>query len=183
MNVDNKIIERLLADKALGELSEDVSILLDAVIAENPGAMDELNSNCEVVSLAKRALDREGERWRLHLPPLSVKADPRRVWRRAGLCGALAACAMIGLCVGLYLSSGQARPQDVAWQPPKAAPPGSIASMESTANVQDMPPTASSSQFWSISNLMQNTKTAGEDRPQRRLPQTGLWELEKRVTR
>jgi hypothetical protein len=100
MNADT--LERLLTDKALGGLGDDVDALLDAYLEMNPSAAEKAAQTREIVSGAAEMLRLKQAR---PLPPLPVermlRAGKTGAWIRPAMrIAVLAACLLIGLLGG-----------------------------------------------------------------------------------
>jgi ferric-dicitrate binding protein FerR (iron transport regulator) len=91
--MNQEIIERLVIDKASGELTPDAAALLDDWLRREPGAKAEAAEIEETLALAKRALIHEEE-----------KAILRPKFRRPAWlpwAAGMAACFVAGLALGL----------------------------------------------------------------------------------
>jgi len=91
--MNQEIIERLVIDKASGELTPDTAALLDDWLRHEPGAKAEAAEIEETLALAKRALAREEE-----------KAILRPKFRHAAWlpwAAGMAACFVAGIGLGL----------------------------------------------------------------------------------
>jgi anti-sigma factor RsiW len=93
--MNEEIIERLLIDKASGELPADASALLDAWLAREPDARAQARQIDDTLRLAKLALAGPAE-----TALLRPRFQPPAWFRRAAL---MAACFAAGLGLGLFL--------------------------------------------------------------------------------
>jgi len=106
-------LERLLIDRAVGELSDDVNELLDAWLAGPPNAGVEF---AETVALAQQALRPAKP---VVLPPPTYSAKRHVTWRVPVWAVGMAACFVAGLAVARLGS----HPPQLA----KAEPPARVA--------------------------------------------------------
>lgn len=128
------VLERLLIDKAAGQLSPDVSELLEAHLQHEPAARSDAAEIGETLWLARAALK---ERSVIPLPrPSATSRAPSRAW-------AMAACFVCGLSLGI-LAIGE-----------RSAPP--IASIPQTPVIA----VAGKSDFWSVHRLRAGSPSAG----------------------
>ena len=151
--MNDEILERLVLDRALDALPEDVEALLDDYLANNPAHAARLLQMEETVSLAKTAMKPPHA---LKLPPLKVTPlpidHPKHNNARRFLRPLQMAAAFI---LGIGLSSILLR--HTAPMPP--APATVMASAESK-------PQASASSFWSAERLFKmDSKTDGPALP------------------
>ena len=118
MAIDREILERLLIDRALGELSPDAEALLEDYLAREPEASEEAEEIARAADLARRALTPSEEVDSHPLPPLLLYGRWRILWRAGVRAAALAACLLIGVGVGLWLSQSKQvieTQQEIAW--------------------------------------------------------------------
>ena len=107
MAIDPEILERLLIDRALGELSPDAEALLDDYLAREPEASEEAEEIARTADLARRALAPSDEVDSHALPPLLLGKRRGVLWRVGARAAALAACLLIGVGVGLWFSQSK----------------------------------------------------------------------------
>jgi hypothetical protein len=144
--MNEKILERLLIDRALGGLAPDVAALLEAYLDKDPGPAGLRREIDETVRLAGSALPRPPLR---ALPPPKFVAFPRRSraaahpWRQWWPVE-LAAVFVAGLMFGLWSSRPPLPPasrpdpgQTIALQMPAGSESGT-ASFWSTARVAEL---------------------------------------------
>jgi anti-sigma factor RsiW len=122
----SEALERLLTDRALGELSPDVEELLETHLEREPAARIEAEKISETLRLARRALAGQPA---VALPVL------RPSWRLPFRALAMAACFVGGLSLGIFAMRGRNEPPRVT---------ASIPSHEMSAIT-----TADESDFWS----------------------------------
>jgi anti-sigma factor RsiW len=123
------VLERLLIDRAAGELSPDVEELLEAHLQQEPAARREAAEIEETLRLARLAL--AGQKV-VELPgPRPFSRIPSWAW-------AMAACFVCGLSLGIFGVRGRSA----------ALNPASVASRETAAIT-----TADESGFWSARRL------------------------------
>jgi len=118
MAIDPEILERLLIDRALGELSPDAEALLEDYLARQPEASEEAQEIARTADLARCALTPSEEFDSHALPPLLLGKRGRILWRVGARAAALAACLLIGVGVGLWLSQSKQvveTQQEIAW--------------------------------------------------------------------
>ena len=115
MSLDEKTLERLLIDRALGGLSEDVNALLEAHLGHDRRAQAIADQIADTVSLAKKAVAEPRELPLRRLPPLP--SVPRRVafslpnrWKLFRQVTALAASVLLGLGMGTWLLRAEPEP-------------------------------------------------------------------------
>ena len=111
-------LEALLIDRALGQLSPDVEMLLAEHLATNPDAARAAARLSETVALAATVLQRPAPR--LKLPPPAVALFPPRRFRR-GLALAASFAAGVGVAL-LGLRSVAPQPAVVLARAPAPAP-------------------------------------------------------------
>ena len=107
MAIDPEILERLLIDHALGELSPDAEALLADYLAREPKASEEAEEIARAVDVARCALTPSEDAKPYSLPPLLLYARWRILWRAGARAAALAACLLIGVGVGLWFSQSK----------------------------------------------------------------------------
>jgi anti-sigma factor RsiW len=100
----NEVLERLLIDRAVGELPPDVAELLGAYLLRDPAARKEAAQIGETLRLARLALAGQPE-VRLTAPKPSWLA-PNWAWR-------MAACFVCGLSIGIFTMRGRNEPPRV----------------------------------------------------------------------
>ena len=110
MDVDPQLLERLMLDKALGQLSEDAEALLAAVVAEDATRRSHQSQLIQAAALAREALKRRGASPPLELPPLATPLRRRQRRPAALMPLALAGCLLLGLCAGRLLPRGRPSP-------------------------------------------------------------------------
>jgi anti-sigma factor RsiW len=155
--MNEKILERLLADRALGGLSPDVAALLEAYLEIDPAQASLRREMDETVRLAARALPRPRSR---PLPPPKFAACPseirveRLAWR-SWWPVELAAAFVLGLALGL----GVLRPSQ-----PLASRTGSdaLATAPSSPASPSSPPA-----FWSMARLVKPESNGSAPAPPR----------------
>jgi anti-sigma factor RsiW len=125
----NDVLERLLIDRAAGELSPDVEELLEAHLQQEPAARREAAEIEETLRLARLALAGQ---------PAVALPGSRTSWRVPSWAWAMAACFVCGLSLGIF----SARDRSAA---PRTA---SIPNRETAAIT-----TADESGFWSARRL------------------------------
>ncbi len=97
MNVEPHLLERLMLDRALGQLSEDVEALLAAVVAEDAGRNSRQSELLTTAAQAHEAMKRRSVSAGLELPPLAARPRQRSRWRAAVMAIAMAGCLLVGL--------------------------------------------------------------------------------------
>ena len=107
MAIDPEILERLLIDRALGELSPDAEALLEDYLAREPEASEEAEEIARAVDAARCALTPSEEVDSHSLPPLLLGKRGGILWRVGARAAALAACLLIGVGVGLWFSQSK----------------------------------------------------------------------------
>ena len=107
MAIDPEILERLLIDRALGELSPDAEALLEDYLAREPEASEKAEEIARTVGAARCALAPSEEVDSHALPPLLLYGRWRFLWRGGARAAALAACLLIGVGVGLWFSQSR----------------------------------------------------------------------------
>jgi anti-sigma factor RsiW len=107
MELAPDILERLLIDRNVGQLTADAEALLDAYLSANTAGRQLAIEIAATVSLAQRTLASQASRDHAALPPLQVLRQRRAVgggpvqrYLRAGLLAA--ACLVAGLGVGRW---------------------------------------------------------------------------------
>jgi anti-sigma factor RsiW len=102
--MNNEVLERLLIDRAAGELPPDVEELLEAHLLQNPAASKEAAQIGETLRLARLALAGQPE---VPLPALQPSWHvPNWAWR-------MAACFVCGLSIGIFAMRGRHEPPRV----------------------------------------------------------------------
>ena len=143
MKVPREILERLLADRALGALDPDVESLLEAYLAHDPDLRKLAHEFGHTVALARRAVEATRPSIPTDLPQLKLGPAPKargvRLWLLGIRAATLAACLAIGLLLGVTLFRNTAA--QVPSQLPSLPP---LVLAESTASAD------TTSQFWSI---------------------------------
>ncbi len=160
--MDTQTLERLLIDRALGQLPPDTRELLDAWLAEHPSAKALNQAVEETVTAARSAL---AESPPSMVPPFPAKAIGRAGrlapgWRMAGKAASLAACVLIG--VGLHAAWKAESSQD-------AAPPEAVRIVR---NVQPIPFAQAAAEpespgFWSAKRLEEQARQRRPERGKR----------------
>ena len=107
MAIDREILERLLIDRALRELSPDAQALLEDYLAREPEASEEAEEIARTVDAARCALARSEEVNSHSLPPLLLGKRGGILWRVGARAAVLAACLLIGVGVGLWFSQSK----------------------------------------------------------------------------
>ena len=145
MPLDTDTLERLATDRAVGELAPDTAELLNAYLDHDPGAGRLAQQVERTVGLARQAMG--PERLDVSLPPFAGLARYRtRLWlRHAALA---AACAMVGLGLGLWLGP--------------VAPTHGTDGAQPVARHSQAADDAGSPGFWSVSRLLD--RSAERDR-------------------
>jgi len=92
------VLERLLIDRAAGELAPDVEELLECHLQQEPAARREAAEIGETLRLARLAL--------AGLPAVALPAV-RPSWRAAPWAWAMAACFVCGLSLGIFAARGR----------------------------------------------------------------------------
>ena len=143
-------LERLLIDRAAGELPPDTSALLEAFLRTDPAASKQAAQLKEAMTLAKKALTPSSES-ALPAPafnrPLRVvesKSAPVRLLPQWAY--GMAACFICGVAVGWFMLHPQAKP--------------SRQETFVTASVAS-PAAPADSGFWSVARLSQLNSTVG----------------------
>jgi anti-sigma factor RsiW len=131
------VLERLLIDRAAGELSPDVEELLEAHLQQDPAARREAEEIGETLRLARLALAGQTI---VALPGL------RSSWRVPSWAWAMAACFVCGLSLGIFGARGRSALPRIA----------SIPSRETAAIT-----TADESGFWSARRLQAGLPPVG----------------------
>lgn len=83
MKLDPEIVERLLMDRSLGQLDQDVETLLDTFISADPALQRLAGEIGSTVSLARRTFDEKNRPEEATLPPWHGLVPPKS--RRLGL--------------------------------------------------------------------------------------------------
>ena len=104
----SEALERLLTDRALGELSPDVEELLETHLQREPAARIEAAQIRETLRLARRALAAQ---------PAVALPIPRPPWRLPFRVLAMAACFVAGLALGILTVRGRIEPSHAASAP------------------------------------------------------------------
>jgi anti-sigma factor RsiW len=100
----NEVLERLLVDRAVGELPPDVEELLGAYLLQHPAARKEAAQIRETLRLARLALAGQAA---APLPALNTSWHvPNWAWR-------MAACFVCGLSLGIFAMRGRNEPPRV----------------------------------------------------------------------
>ncbi|MCY3767257.1 MAG: hypothetical protein OXH06_17705 [Gemmatimonadetes bacterium] len=150
MTMKPESLEGLLIDRALGELSPEVTELLDAYLQANPAAAEQAAAWTETWRGAVRATAFDVEGRLQPLPKLKPRGSNTWNWRiRRGELLRLAACLIIGVTAAWGLFTAQ----------PEKAPAPAVASQPS--------------KFWSVNRLKEiySRPSARKHRPMRhRLP-------------
>jgi anti-sigma factor RsiW len=94
------VLERLLIDRAAGELSPDVQELLESHLEQEPAARKEAAEIAETLRLARLALAGQ---------PAMVWPASRPSWRVPPWAWAMAACFVCGLCLGIFAVRGRSQ--------------------------------------------------------------------------
>jgi anti-sigma factor RsiW len=131
MNRDT--LERLMMDRALGELEPDIGELLDAHLKNDPQAANEVREITETLLLAKRAFTRASEPalpapifdHRILAFPNRPPAARRVLYRISGM----AACVATGAFLGILLARQSVLPS-APKTPSEAVAPAIMASSE-----------------------------------------------------
>jgi anti-sigma factor RsiW len=97
----NEVLERLLIDRAAGELPPDVRELLEAHLLENPLARQEAVQIGETLRLARMALAGQPA---VPLPVLQPS------WHVSNWAWRMAACFVCGLSLGIFAMRGRNEP-------------------------------------------------------------------------
>jgi anti-sigma factor RsiW len=147
--MDIETLERLLIDRAAGELPPDTTALLDAFLEKEPELAALALRTDETIRLAKQVLDAPRP---VRLPPLKTAALLRgrertsvaRRWRNDWAYG-MAACFAAGLVAGLLVLREMTLP--VARPPARNG--GTVAQA-----------TPVESEFWSVQNLRSQNRNA-----------------------
>lgn len=139
MNLD--LLEPLLRDRALGELSPAVSALLDAHLAQDPAAARRAAEIAETVNVARAAVaaPQPAPRRALDLARLQDHRPVSRTTVRRTEVLALAACLTLGLGLGWWLRTARA--------PAPAPSPAGLTRLVSA------PPAEPAARFWSVSHF------------------------------
>ena len=95
--MNKEVLERLLMDRAVGELPPDVEVLLEDHLDEHPEARKEAVAIGETVRLARQALAGQ---------PAEVLPAREPAWYRPSWAWGMAACFVGGLCLGLLGARG-----------------------------------------------------------------------------
>ncbi len=96
--MNNEVLERLLIDRAAGELSPDVEELLEAHLLQHPAAREEAAQIGETLRLARRALAGQ--------PAVTLPAQ-QPSWRVPNWAWRMAACFACGLLLGIFSIRGR----------------------------------------------------------------------------
>ncbi|HOB76342.1 MAG TPA: hypothetical protein PKG54_17665 [Phycisphaerae bacterium] len=158
--MDSTTLERLLMDRALGQLSPDTEALLAAWLAEHPAART-LGEEIELTVAAARNTLTAGPA--IPVPSFPAAEIVRRagrswsMWRMAGKAASLAACVLLG--IGLHaLWNSEASPHAPHIEP--------LQLVENSAPAP-LPPVAAPSPesgFWSANRLREQVR---QRRPER----------------
>lgn len=130
----NPMIDKLLTDRALGELPPEAAWLLDRYLAEHPEYCPLSRQTEETIRLARLALSEENATGK----PMSHVATVRRVagvrpMRLAGRAASLAACVLLGVWIGLAVGGRGDRPIAAKPEPPAVSAAGASAAMPGAA--------------------------------------------------
>lgn len=137
MNADT--LERLLIDRAEGQLPPDVRELLDDHLQREPSARREAAEIDETLRLARLALADE---------KVVALPSPRKGWRIPTTAWPMAACFLGGLFLGLLTLPARSVNRPIAI----AAPPQIVAAATPPIFTQN-------SSFWSVSRLRTESST------------------------
>jgi anti-sigma factor RsiW len=96
--MNNEVLERLLIDRAAGELSPDVEELLEAHLQQDPAARKEAAEIGETLRLARLALAGQ---------PAVALPVPRPPWPVPNWAWRMAACFVCGLLLGIFAIRGR----------------------------------------------------------------------------
>ncbi|MGP8199204.1 MAG: anti-sigma factor family protein [Limisphaerales bacterium] len=107
------VLERLLIDRAAGELAPDVEELLEAHLEREPAARREAAEIEETLRLARLAL--AGQKV-VELP------ETRPAWRAPSWAWAMAACFVCGLLLGIFALRGRIATLAIASVPSQPSP-------------------------------------------------------------
>ena len=99
--MNNEVLERLVIDRAAGELSPDVAELLKAHLQQNPAAGKEAAEIGETLRLARLALVGQ---------PMVALPVVRPSWRVPTWAWGMAACFVCGLSLGIFAVRGRNEP-------------------------------------------------------------------------
>ncbi len=160
MAIKQEVLERLLIDRALGEMSPEVETLLAEYLSREPASLDETREVSQAVELARRAFAVPEETPRT--PRLRVGGEARFLWRVGARAAALAACALIGLGVGFWLFGGRRAVEKTV-----EIRPAVIAATEIPEQATD----TGGSRFWSIRRLYEAAR-----RPARKPSARLVWD-------
>lgn len=155
MAVKREILERLLTDRALGALSDDVQALLSDYLAHDAEAAGLSRELAATTALAREAMSRADTRSAAALPRLSSRpwtSAGRRGRLRAVLpkVGALAACLMVGIGIGTLVTVRTAPPPQPT--PRAAIVQRPVRPAEPAGQLQETPG------FWSARRLYQQAR-------------------------
>ncbi|MGD0813435.1 MAG: hypothetical protein ABSA83_07515 [Verrucomicrobiota bacterium] len=123
------VLERLLIDRASGELAPDVEELLEAHLEREPAARKEAAEIEDTLRLARQAM--AGQKV-VKLP------ETRPAWRGPSWAWAMAACFACGLLLGIFAMRGRIAAPRIASVPSQSTPAIT---------------TADESGFWSVRRL------------------------------
>jgi anti-sigma factor RsiW len=149
--MDTETLERLLIDRASGELPPDTIALLDALLEKEPELAALARRTNEAIRLAKEVLDAPRP---VRLPPLKTatllhgrgRMSGARQWRGDWVYG-MAACFAAGLVAGLLVL----REMPVPVVRPQAQSAGGAAQAPRVE-----------SEFWSVQNLRSANRNASQ---------------------
>lgn len=142
----NPMIDKLLTDRALGELPSEAAWLLDQYLTEHPEYYPLARQTEETVRLARVALCEESATGK---PMSHVAAVGRgasvRPWRLAVRAASLAACVLLGVWIGVAVGPRGSQPTAASPQPSAVSAAGAPAAMHGTALAASTPTPG----FWS----------------------------------
>ncbi|MEE8171094.1 MAG: hypothetical protein V3T70_11165 [Phycisphaerae bacterium] len=100
--MESEVLERLMIDRSLGALAADSEALLDAYLADRPGARREAAAYARTADLVGRSLPASLPAKLPAFPRATLAAGERvfRRWRLVRQGAALAACVVIGVGLG-----------------------------------------------------------------------------------
>ena len=153
-----KTLDRLLIDRALGSLSEDVAALLTAYLEQHPEASRRGGEFEDAATAARQVLRQPSS---ATLPPFPTAAVQRSEQHRRRLTWArgvsgLAASLLAGVGLGSWLLAPSATP--TSRHGPGDEPRG-------VAAVAVAMPAAQSADFWSTDSLVRRARRAGHEHP------------------
>ena len=153
MSLDEKTLQRLAIDRALGGLSDDAKALLEAYLGHDNRAQALADEIAETVDLAKKTVKGPGKLRLRRLPPLpsvagrvAVSSSRRpKIFRQMT---ALAGCVLLGLGIGTWL------PKDV----PEPTAPLVIRVFDPPQSRTDSQP----SEIWSVERFLKRAARTGQ---------------------